>query len=36
MLDTFYQTNKSEIEQLEKDIEQGKITASKALQKIVK
>jgi LAO/AO transport system kinase len=36
ILDTFYQTNKSEIEQLEKDIEQGKITASKALQKIVK
>jgi LAO/AO transport system kinase len=36
ILDKFYQSNKSEIEQLEKDIEKGKITASKALQQLMK
>ena len=36
ILDKFYQTNKTKIEQLEKDIEKGEITAAKALQHLLK
>jgi LAO/AO transport system kinase len=36
ILDTFYSSKESEIKQLEKDIEKGKITVSKALQNLMK